>query len=292
MKLSEYFNSENLVNDAEVSLTHYGDSQYLNTITFVLNEEYLKIANENPNISAIITYRKFIENVYPNKGLVISDNPKKDFFLLHNWMFENNLMKLNIKPCISKTAKIAETAIISKNVIIGDNVEISAYAVIEDYTVIGDNTYIGPNVVIGARGLHNTRINDESLRVIDAGGVTIGKNCEVLSGAIVQKSYFCEFTEIGDFSKISIKSNISHGCKIGKRTLVAGNCNISGFNIIGNDVWIGPSSVSGNSLKIGDRADIKIGSVIIKDVKNGESVSGNFAYNHILNLKEFLKRQR
>lgn len=280
------------VRDAEIQYTHYANSQLKNSVCFVLSEEFLKIANNNSNIVAIITTEKLADKVIHEKGLTISDNPKRDFFNLHNELLKQNFNDIHVSNYIDTSASISETVKIYGNVNIGKNVIIEDFVVIHANTVIGDNTYIAQNVVIGARGMHNTMVDGKFINVKDAGGVHIGNNCEILAGAIIQKSYFSEFTKIGDDTKISVGVKVGHGCIIGERTLVAGSVQLAGYNTIGNDVWIGPSSVLAHGLNIGNNAQIKLGSVVVKDVKEKEEVSGNFAYNHTKRIRNFVKEQR
>ncbi len=278
--------------DALVEHTYYADSKLKNSTCFVLSFKFLNEANENDNISAIITTKDLAPQVSDAKGLVISDNPKRDFFNLHNMLLQNNLNRLHVEHFIDTSAKIADTAIIEQDVYIGKNVIIEDFVVIKSKTIIEDDTYIASNVVIGARGMHNTLVDGEFVNVEDAGGVHIGRDCEILSGAVIQKSYFSEFTKIGDQTKISVGVKVGHGCVIGKRTLVAGSAQLAGYNTIGDNVWVGPSSVLAHGLTIGDKAQIKLGSVVVKDVKAHEEVSGNFAYNHNKRIRNFIKEQK
>ncbi|MGE4457017.1 MAG: hypothetical protein AB7E13_08770 [Arcobacteraceae bacterium] len=288
-QLSNYYKCER---DAYIEFTHYANSKLKNTVCFVLNLEYLKVANANDNISAVITTSELSKYVNKEKGLVISNNPKRDFFNIHNMLLNDGFNSLNIEHYIDPSVKIADTVKIKGNVRIGKNVVVEGYTVINENTIIEDDTYIAENVVIGARGMHNTMIDGKFIRVEDAGGVCIGKGCEILAGAIIQKSYFSEFTKIGDQTKVSVSVKVGHGCSIGERTLLAGNAQLAGYNIIGNDVWIGPSSVIAHGLTIGNKAQIKLGSVVVKNIKDGEEVSGNFAYNHLKRIRNFVKEQR
>lgn len=293
MKLSSFFKQEFLIRDAEVKQTHYGNSILSDTFTFAQNEDFINKSNKNDNITGIITSLKLSEKVAVNKGLVISENIKRDFFEFHNYLFTNHNMQFLSKSHISRSAKISSTVKIGKNVFIGENVEIGHYTIIEDNSFIDDNAIIGNQVVIGARGLHNTRISErEFAYVYDAGGVIIGKNCEILTGCVIQKSYFCDATSIGDNTKLGIGVNIGHGTKIGKFCLITGKSNIAGFCTIGNDVWIGPSSTLAHGLSIGDGANIKLGSVVVNNIDENENVSGNFAYNHKKHIKDFIKLKK
>ena len=278
--------------DTEVLHTHYANSPLEKSICFVMTLEYIEIANKNPNISAVITTQELSEQVDENKGLIISGNPKKLFFELHNKLLEEGYNSMNVSHYIDKTAQIAESVKIYGNVKIGKNVIIEDFVVVNSNIIIEDNVYIAQNVVLGARGMHNTMIDDKFVHVKDAGGVHISQGCEVLAGAIIQKSYFAEFVTIGEQSKISVGVKIGHGCNIGKRTLIAGSTQIAGYNNIGDDVWIGPSSVLAHGLSIGNKAQIKLGSVVVKDVKEAENISGNFAYNHAKRIRNFVKEQR
>lgn len=288
-KLSKFIQC---VRDADVQHAYYANSPLPYSVCFVLNLEFLNQANKNDNITAIITTKELSSAVQETKGLVMSENPKKDFFDLHNALFDNGLNRVEVKSYIDPSAHIANTARISKNVYIGKNVLIEDFVVINSNTIIEDDSYIASNVVIGARGMHNTMVEGKFVHVKDVGGVHIGKNCEILAGAVIQKSYFAEFTKIGDQSKISVGVKVGHGCLIGERTLIAGSVQLAGYNTIGKNVWIGPSSVLAHGLTIGDNAQIKLGSVVVKDVKENEEVSGNFAYNHIKRIKNFVKEQR
>ena len=292
MKLSNFFSKEKLYRDADVTLTHFANQSIDGIVCFALNENFIAQANKNNAVKAVITQEQYKDLVDRNKGLVISENPKKDYYLLHNYMFLNGEMILVKEGYIDPSAQISPTAIIESNVIIGKNVIIGDYTIVKNQSVVGDNTYIGSHCIIGARGLNNTRIDDTFIYVHDAGGVSIGKECEILDGSIIQKSIHKEMTRIGDITKISVKVNIGHGTIIGKRTLVAGNAQIAGYVTIGNDVWIGPSAVIAHNLKIGDNVEVKLGSVVVKSVKTNRAVSGNFAYDHTQHLKNHIKAQR
>jgi len=59
---------------------------------------------------------------------------------------------------------------------------------------------------------------------------------------------------------------------------------VGGGCVIGDGAYLGPGVVVSNGLNVGRGADVKIGSVVVSDVQDGESVSGNFAVSHKKNL--------
>jgi UDP-3-O-[3-hydroxymyristoyl] glucosamine N-acyltransferase len=292
MKLSEFFKDERLKRDIDVSLTHFTNQSIKGIVCFATSKVYISQANKNKNVYAVITNDDFKDLVDKDKGLVVSKNPKKDYYELHNFMFKNGFLDLGVKSYIDKTATIAPTAIIEDGVSIAAGVRVGEYTIIRAGTVIKDNTFIGSHCSIGARGLNNTKIDDKFIYVEDAGGVEIGQNCEILDGSIIQKSIHKEMTTIGDYTKISVMVNIAHGCIIGQKTLIAGNAQLSGYVTVGNNVWIGPSSTIAHNLTIQNNVEIKIGSVVVKSVKQDSIISGNFAYKHSKHLKNFTKAQR
>jgi UDP-3-O-[3-hydroxymyristoyl] glucosamine N-acyltransferase len=56
---------------------------------------------------------------------------------------------------------------------------------------------------------------------------------------------------------------------------------------IGDDVWIGPNATISNQVQIGDGAAVSLGSVVVRDVRSGQRVSGNFAVDHRRFLSAF-----
>jgi UDP-3-O-[3-hydroxymyristoyl] glucosamine N-acyltransferase len=131
----------------------------------------------------------------------------------------------------------------------------------------------------------NTLVGGQSFPLLFAGGVKIGYRCEILTNAVIQRPYQAFYTNIGDDCKISVKAVVGHGVSIGRGTMVAGNAQISGDVVIGEEVWIGPSVTIASAVSVGDRAQVKLGSVVVSDVQPGQHVSGNFAVDHVRQLR-------
>lgn len=290
-KLSDFFKN-GILKNGTFSQTQFANTSMLNSICFASSKKYLYQANENEAISAIITNDSLSDFADHKKGIVITPHPEKNFYELHNILFQNHNMKPIMEFSLHKTANIHPSAIVSDRVFIGRNVEIGPGAIIEDYAFIEDNVKIGPRAIIGAAGHFYKKYNDVLFEVEHAGGVCLKSNVKVLAGAIISKAVHNDFTAIDCNSVISINSHIGHGCKIGKRCVVAGNAQISGYTSIGDDVWIGPSATIRNLIQIGDRARIEIGSVVVENIPCDGRVSGNFALPHTKNLRCFIKRKK
>jgi len=289
MKLSDFFDKENIVRDGEFLRTMYSKALEPYSICYASKELYLSSALSNPNISAIIVTKDLSSLVDETRGVVVAEDPQLAYYELHNYLTKNNLIPLLAEHVIHATARIAPTVIIELPVNISENVVIQHYTFIGSNTVIGPGVYIGEHVAIGVKGMQRTRVNDENYTVLFAGGVRIGKGCEILSNSIIQKPYQATFTEIGDDCQIGGQVTVGHGGRIGRRTMIAGNAQISGNVMIGEDVWIGPSASIVDGITIGDKAQIKIGSVVVENVKPNEEVSGNFAIPHKKQLRLYAR---
>ena len=68
---------------------------------------------------------------------------------------------------------------------------------------------------------------------------------------------------------------------------VSGGVVIGGSTVIGDESFIGPGAIVKDGLRIGKRASIKLGAVVINNIDDSEEVSGNFAKRHSVTLREY-----
>lgn len=263
-----------------------------NLLCYASTLSYLKSALKNPHISCIITtpaLSKYIQN----KAFAVVDEPDIVYGEIANQLILSGQMQPTMDFYIDKSAQIHPTANVSSKCKIGQNVIIGRNAIIDDYTILDDNVIIGDNVVIGCEGFYFKRTQTgELMKFLHAGGVHLHKNVEVMTGSIIQRAHDADFTSVGEGTKISVNVNIGHSSQIGKHNMITGNVQIAGRVTIGNYCWIGTSVTISDSVKIANYAKVKIGSVVIKDVKENQTVSGNFAYEHSKHLKNCIQSQR
>ena len=276
--------------DAAITVTFGPGSKHAGTICYALDAKVLGAANANPNVAAVITTPELTGRVDASKGCIASARPQRTFYDLHNRLFDMGRLHPHEESSIDPTAQVAPSAILGRNVSLGTDVVVDHGAIVDDFTVVGDGTYIGPNAVIGARGVYNTHMDGENVMVRCAGAVRIGKRCEILAGAVIAKPYLAELTEIADDVKIGARAIVGHGCRIGSSTIVGAGSVIAGNASVGRQVWIGPTVSVAEGRNIGDQARVLIGSVAIRDVPTGETVSGNFAFPHAAHLLQFIRR--
>lgn len=290
-QVSHYFKPYEVVKDGCFSSFDQTETCFSNALVYAQNLHYFQKACQNVNVSAIICSADLIETTagqLPDKAIVLSDNPRKSFFRLYKQLAKSCL-RFPFAYGTGSGCQIHPSAVVSEKTHIGNRVNIDANAVIQDNVIIQDDVYIGPNVVLGAEGLITIREEDGSLFTVPhAGGVEIGKGSQILAGAVIAKSLFTEPTTVGQHCQVGIMTNIGHGAVLGDESIVSGNSVIAGRAKLANKVWVGTSSSIAQGLLIGESAQIKMGSVVVSNVKAGQVVSGNFAINHRITMERYL----
>lgn len=289
INLSEVVGAGHVVRDCSFELTHYSSSQIAGTLCFALDAKNIRAANRNVHVVAIITLNELVDEVDPTKGVIRAGNPQLEFYLIHNRLCESGRMTLREEWGVHPSAQIHHSVDLPPRCKIGKGVIIEANAYIEELSVIDDYTYIGVGVVIGARGMNRTYVDGKNIRFFDAGGVKIGRNSEILANATIQRSYFREYTVLGNEVKVGPGVNVGHGCEVSHSTVLAGHVVLAGYCQLGQNVWIGPNATVAHMVKVGDSASVKLGSVVVKDVAANIEVSGNFAVPHNITVRKFSK---
>lgn len=282
-----------VVNEQEFDCLALIDS-VSNAKTCIFLEDKKYIEDIPKHVSMVITTENLANLILcssDKKGVVITENPKIFFFMLHNHLADLKIYRRpDSKTVIHESAQISTQTFISEtNVYIGKNVIIEPFVTIYPNVIIGDNTIIRTGAVIGGEGFEFKRNGEKILSVRHTGGVKLGQNVEIQNGACIDKAiYPWDDTMIGDFSKIDNVVHVAHAAKIGKRVLIAAGAIISGRVELGDDTWVGVGTTIRNGISVGKKARVNIGAVVTKNVQDRSSVTGNFAVPHerfIENLK-------
>ena len=297
MKLSDLaeIDNKNLINEKEFETLGILASKTEKKIcTFIDNEKY--ISDFKDNFVMIITTQELYELLRDRKcGFYITKTPRIDFFSIHNILSKKeSYRRKSFKTTIGNNCNISSMACIAEdNVIIGNNVIIEEFASIKENTIIGDNTIIRAGSIIGGVGFEFKRLDEKIMAVDHVGGVIIGNNVEIQYNTTIDKAiYPWDDTVIGDYTKIDNLNHIGHACKIGKSVMIPAGSIIGGRTVIQDNVWIGIGSTIRNGMNIGQNARCNMGSVVTKNVKDNENVTGNFAIDHAIfinNMKKWSK---
>lgn len=287
----------------QVNRTAFTWTDLPHSLCWAANKKYFAEAAANKNIKGIIAFPSAITAIDIDKAIIISSQADELFYYVHNQGIHGFICKkesgLGQDKCnsygrvIARSAQVAASAILGENVWVGENVIIQDRCYIADNTVVEADTIIHPNVTIGTQGFFSKKIHGRKTHIHHFGGVRIGKNCIIHTGSNISRSVNVgESTSLEDNVHVGIHSNIGHDCTIGEGTDVSAKVMIAGRAVIGKNCWIGASVAISNAITVGDRAKVRIGSVVVDNVPEGGDVSGNFAFNHLKNIKNFLKNKK
>ena len=229
-----------------------------------------------------IAYSPEIKN--QNKILLKVENPKIVLMSIIGHFF-----KERFKPGISESAFIHPEAEIGQNVYIGpscyigkckigDNNVIHSNVCIYDRSIIGNNNEIHSGALICVDGLGCERDFEGKLNEFpQIGGVVIGDNCYIGGNTHIASGSLSD-------------TIIMNGCKIN------GLCFIGSNDILNENVWITGSTMLAGSVevgknstiysrvvvrdwcKIGENVTVGMGSVVTKNIPDGETWVGTPAH--------------
>jgi UDP-3-O-[3-hydroxymyristoyl] glucosamine N-acyltransferase len=210
--------------------------------------------------------------------------PRVVFAKILKRFFQQEISIINDGNFSDKNITVGSGSIIYPDVAIGSGAIIHNNVVIYPGVTIGLNVEIESNCIIGSKGFGYVKDTDEYMHFPHLGGVVISDNVEIGANTCVDRGTMGN-TFIGEGTKISNLCQIAHNTNIGRNCLIAGKAQIGGGSVVGDGAYIGPSAIISNKIKIGKNCDVKIGSVVISNIKDGLSVSGNFAMEHKKNIR-------
>lgn len=259
------------------------------SLTFLDDSKYVKELLQNSNIKGVITTSKIsTETSWPSHfKVIVNEDPRYAFYSLQNEVTNISFKESSFKSTIDSSARIHKTAYIAdERVVIGRNVVIEPNVTILEDVEIGDDCVIRAGSVIGSEGFEHKKTSKGLLSVRHDGKVILGNRVEIGALNSISKGFAYRNTIVGDETRTDNLVHIAHGVQIGKRCLFPASCMIAGSCNIEDDVWIGPNASISSQVTIGKNAFVTIGSVVTKDVKEAEKVTGNFAIPHMLFLRD------
>lgn len=283
-RLSDYFGPDTIVRDGGFVDLGHADSAAAGTLAYCDSVHYLMLANANPNVSCLLLTPDLAAGAAGDKGVAALAAPRRAFYRLHE--------SLDELPRREETV-VHPSAIVSPRAKIGRGVVIAERAVIRDDVEVGDGSFIDAGAIIGAEGILYLREEDGNFRIRHRGAVRIGSNVVVLANAVVVRGiYPGEPTVVDDHAFVGIAATIGHEAHLERNCVVSGNCVIARRARIGEGAWIGTSAMVREYVRVGARASIKAGSVVVEDVSDGAEVSGNFAVPHRRRLMQYLRDKK
>ena len=269
-------------------------------LTFVDIEKYYSKALGSAATTILIN-----KEVIPpdSKGLLISDDPFRDFNILTEYFQQRNPLDTCAKPKLGQHVRIGRNVVFGKEVIIEDGVEIGHNTVIGsqvrigknslihanvsiyDHTMIGEEVVINSGTVIGGEAFYfksRPYGRDKMLtkgRVVIEDHVDIGANCTIDRGVTGD-------TRIGAWTKLDNLIQIGHDTIIGKRCLIASQVGIAGVVTVEDDVILWGQVGVTKDLTIGQGAELFGKTGVMSDLEGGKKYLGMVAVEARQKLRE------
>lgn len=258
-------------------------------LSFAKDKDFIRKACKKENITALIIpfgLKDDADLLDSDKGIAICGNPKSMFYQIHNDFTERKVGDYrwnDLENEIGDSCDIHGSAVIAdKNVRIGSHVVIEENVIIREGVDIGDYVKIMAGTIVGYDACLACRDQEGNyMPLLSAGRVKIGNNVWIGSYSVISKGLFpYETTNIGDYTQIGFCVDISHNVTIGKNVLIIDKSQVYGNTVIEDNVRLSPQTVISNRLRIGEGADVAIGSVVVGNVKKGKRVAGNYAIDN------------
>lgn len=261
-----------------------------NNAVMFIREEFMRYSDSLLRCSeCLVFWPKTIsvpESIQNRHAVKLCNKPHREFA---RFFVDNSITYL---PEIDDV-EIINGAYIAKTAVIGDNCRIFSGAYIGGEVEIGDNCYIGSgvkivgkvqignnvvireNTVLGADGLTTDRNEQgKALTMPQFGGILIEDDVQIGALTVIARGAI-DNTVIKRGSKIDSSSFISHNVQIGEDTFIVGETIMFGSSSTGDKVLISGNSTVRDGRRIGNGAIVGMGSVVVKNVEDGQIVKGN-----------------
>ncbi|MEL4308422.1 UDP-3-O-(3-hydroxymyristoyl)glucosamine N-acyltransferase [Joostella sp. CR20] len=242
-------------------------------IVFVDHPKYYDKALHSA--ATVILINKEVE-CPPNKALLISDDPFRDF----------NALTAYFKPFAKATSAIAATAkiglgtvvqpgaFIGNNVTIGENCFIHANVSIYDNCTIGNNVTIHAGTVLGADAFYYKNRPEGFDKLLSGGSVVIENNVDLGALCTIDKGVTGN-TLIKEGTKIDNQVHVGHDTVIGKKCLIASQVGIAGCVVIEDEVTIWGQVGVASAISIGQKAVVLAQSGVSKSLEAHKTYFGS-----------------
>lgn len=271
----------------------YGEvgERTVNNITNVerVNEQsldWVNSAKENKQSIAQGSKAKVLlvdDAILPIQGKVLIrvNNPKLALAEIGNHFFvEKPVAGIHPTAIVHPEAKIGKDVTIGAYCVIG-KASIGGHCVIDsnvriyDSVVMGCHCVIKAGAVLGGAGFGYERdANGNKFRFPQIGSLIMGDYVEVGANTCIDRGALSD-TIIGDYTKINNLCHIAHNNIIGKNVTITGCVNVSGGNVIDDDVWIAPNASLRGYIHLGKGSTLGMGAVATKDIPERETWIGN-----------------
>jgi UDP-3-O-[3-hydroxymyristoyl] glucosamine N-acyltransferase len=216
-------------------------------------------------------------------NLIVVSNPRAAFAAMLTEFFAAKKLYNFISPSAFidlttvlnvENVRIGNNVVIEENCIVGNFVHIDHNSIIKSGTIIHDHVSIGANCTIGGVGFgYEQDENGQNQVIPHIGNVILHQHVEIGNNVCIDRAVLGS-TILSENVKVDNLVHIAHGVQIGKNSLIIANAMIAGSVVIGENVWVSPSSSIRQKLIVEDGALVGLGSVVVKNVEKNTVVAG------------------
>ncbi len=272
--------------DTNVFVDNVADVEHVNETTLDwinprrLNQQ--EIAENSPArvllVTSKVSYSEAMEKL--GKVLLVVKNPRlKLAKIIAEFFVEKPKALIHPSAIVDENAEIDPSVAIGAGCVIGKvkigkGTVINPNVVLYDDVTIGNNCLIQAGTVIGTDGLGCSREADGTLvKFPHLGGVVIGNNVEIGANCQIAKGVLSD-TLIDDGCKINGLCFIAHNCHLEKNVWITGDTMLCGSIHVKPNTTIYSNVIIREQSTIGERVTIGMGSVVTKNVPDGETWVG------------------
>lgn len=203
-----------------------------------------------------------------------SEHPRLDFARALRLLAAEPGFLLRAPGVVSRDAVVSELASLSSSVHVGEGSRVDAFARVAGGVRIGRNCWVKSGAVVGEDGFGFERgPRGHVVRMIHFGGVAVGDGSEVGALATVCGGTLGP-TVLEDGVMVDDHVHVAHNVRLRKNSSAAAHAEISGSVDVGEGAWIGPGARIRDHVKIGARSIVGVGAVVVRDVPDGATVAG------------------
>ena len=219
-----------------------------------------------------------------NKILIVVDNPRKTMAQIARQFFlDKPESGIHPSAVIDEAAEIDQTAHIGAGCVIGKAI-IGAGTVLMPNVVVYDDVKIGANCLIQAGAVIGTDglgcIRDENGKLTKfphLGGVVVGDDVEIGANCQIAKGAFSD-TVIENGCKINGLCFIAHNCHLDENVWITGDTMLCGSVHVNKNTTIFSNVIIREQRIIGEGVTVGMGSVVTKNIPDGETWIGSPAH--------------
>ena len=213
---------------------------------------------------------------------LVTDKPRLAFIRAVERYFSRQPPPAGVHPraYVDGSATIDPTASVGANCVIGARCIVGKRSILFPNVTLCDDVRIGADVVvnsgtvIGADGFGYERNEEFELEKFPhIGGVVIEDNVEIGSNTSIDRGTLGD-TLVRTGARIDNQCHLSHNVSIGRHAAVIAHSMVGGSAVIGDYGWLAPAALIMNQMKVGARATVGLGAVVVKNVQDGTTVMG------------------